>query len=222
MAEMNTFGGRLRAARKAKGVTQKELAAQIGAKHNSVSNWENDQNRPDSGMLERICGALDVAADFLLGRRGGGLPAEVIPVSRMKLQRIPLIGEIAAGEPILAEQDYETYAAVDLPIKADYALTVRGDSMEPTYLSGDVIYIREQPDVDDGQIAVVLVDDSATLKHVYHEKDGLLLVSENPRYPPMRKAFEDYDCIRILGVVVGFTRMYAANDKLRGVVKGMR
>ena len=124
-------------------------------------------------------------------------------------------------EPILAEQDYEAFVSVDTAIRADYALTVRGDSMEPTYLDGDVIYIREQPDVDDGQIAVVLVDDHAALKHVYHEKNGLLLVSENPKYPPMHKSFEDYECIRILGVVAGFTRMYGAADKLRGVMKGI-
>lgn len=148
------------------------------------------------------------------------LPSNIKPISEIKPQRIRLIGEVAAGEPILAEEDYDAYIDVDTPIKADYALRVHGDSMEPLYLDGDVIYIRERPDVDDGQIAVVLVDDSATLKHVYHDKDGLTLVSENLKYAPMHKTFQEYDCIRILGIVVGYTRMYASANPLNGVTRG--
>ncbi|HIT69207.1 MAG TPA: S24 family peptidase [Candidatus Aphodomonas merdavium] len=97
---------------------------------------------------------------------------------------------------------------VDAPEKADYALEIEGDSMEPDYLDGDTIYIRQQPDVYDGGVAVVLVDDSATLKRVYHLQDGLQLVSNNPKYPPMHVSFSEHSAIRILGIVVGYTRMY--------------
>lgn len=214
MEDTNLFGTRLREKRKENKLTQKELADQIGAKHNSVSDWERGYAMPDPDTIVLICEALNVSSAYLLPSRremsssSVSLPTGLKRISEITPQHIRLIGEVAAGEPILAEEDYEAYIDVDTPIKADYALTVRGDSMEPTYLDGDVIYIRKRPDVDDGQIAVVLVDDSATLKHVYHDKDGVVLTSDNPKYPPMRKTFEDHDCIKILGIVVGYTRMY--------------
>ena len=81
--------------------------------------------------------------------------------------------------------------------------------MVPTYLPGDIIYIRKQPDIDyQGQVAVVLLDDEATVKHVYKQQDGLLLISDNPAYAPMNKLYADYDTMQILGTVCGFTRMY--------------
>lgn len=81
--------------------------------------------------------------------------------------------------------------------------------MIPTYLPGDIVYIRAQPDIDyPGQVAVVLLDDEATVKHVYKQEDGLLLISDNPSYAPMHKLYSDYSTIRILGKVCGFTRMY--------------
>lgn len=117
-----------------------------------------------------------------------------------------MIGAVAAGEPILADESYDVY--VDSPVKADYALRVQGDSMEPTYLDGDIVYIRVTPDVTDGTVAVVLIDDSACMKHVYHIPNGVQLVSDNPKYPPMIRIYPEYDVIRILGAVVGYTRMY--------------
>ena len=106
----------------------------------------------------------------------------------------------------LTGQDHETY--VSGPMGADFALTVRGDSMEPTYLTGDIVYLRQQDDVYDGQIAAVSIDGEVTLKHVYHAPDGLTLVSDNTAYPPRVVTLPDYDSIRILGLVIGYTRMY--------------
>lgn len=212
MANDKMIGLRIREARKRAGLRQDELGAQIGIGKSSISEWESGKRSPDIDKIEDIAKVLKVSAAYLMGWEEKNLtssPPTIKRISDMEPQRIRLIGEVAAGEPILAEEDYEVYIDVDAPVKADYALTVRGDSMEPTYLDGDVIYIRERPDVDDGQIAVVLIDDSATLKYVYHQKDGVLLVSENPKYPPMHRTFGECDCIKILGIVVGYTRMYA-------------
>lgn len=225
---MNIVAERLREAMEARHMKQVDLVAQTGIGKSSISTYLAGEYLPKQTNLYKLAKALSVNPAWLLGEDvpmeaaspSKPLPSNLKRISDMKPQRIRLIGEVAAGEPILAEEDYEAYIDVDAPVKADYALTVRGDSMEPTYLNGDVIYIRERPDVDDGQIAVVLVDDSATLKHVYHEKNGVLLVSENPKYPPMHKTFEECDCIKILGVVVGFTRMYACANPLYGVTKG--
>ena len=132
------------------------------------------------------------------------LPANCIPVKRVQ---VPMLGGIAAGEPILAEQQYDAYVEADADLDCTYALRVDGDSMEPTVRYGDIVFIRQQEDVDDGRIAAVLVDDSATLKRVYHIPNGLQLLSDNAaKYPPRAVTFEDYDCIRILGLAVAFKR----------------
>ena len=133
------------------------------------------------------------------------VPKNVKPLSQMMRHKIPLIGYVAGGKPIY---DEEVDLFLDGPSKATCAVRLRGDSMEPTYKSGDIIYRREQPDVYDGQVAVVSMDGEASLKRVYHIKDGLQLLSENPKYPPMICTYEEYNNIRIIGIPVGYTRMY--------------
>ena len=135
------------------------------------------------------------------------LPKSVIPITQMQSHSVPLIGSVAAGTPILAEENYDAY--IDCPCKADYALRISGDSMNPNYLDGDVVFIRTQDTIDyDGQVLVVLLDDSATLKHVYRQNNGLLLISDNPSYQPMFMPFDEYNTVRVLGKPVGFTRMF--------------
>jgi repressor LexA len=105
-------------------------------------------------------------------------------------------------------------------VDADAAITIRGDSMIPAYQDGDVVYIKCRPDVPEGAVAVVFLDNEATLKHVYYRKSGLTLISDNPAYPPIMAEFEDYDRVRVFGVPVGFTRIYKA-DPLKKIKKGL-
>jgi len=147
------------------------------------------------------------------------LPANVRPMSALPVQRVPLIGAVAAGEPIYAPEELGVY--VDSPVQCDAAITVQGDSMIPNYLDGDVVYIKCRPDVPDGAVAVVFLDDEATLKHVYKRETGLTLISDNPEHAPMMVEFEDYTRVRVFGVPVGYTRMYKP-DPLKKLKKGMR
>ena len=125
----------------------------------------------------------------------------LMPVHRRAL---PLLGEIAAGTPIYADEDAELVYCDD-SLGCDFALRIRGDSMIGARIhSGDLVFIRSQDDVDDGEIAAVVVDGEATLKRVYHIKNGVQLISENPRYAPMIFTLEECDSIRILGKAVGF------------------
>ena len=133
-------------------------------------------------------------------------PEGVRPVSDLHSQRVPLIGSAAAGEPIYAPEDVGVY--VDSPVQADAAITVRGDSMAPTYLDGDVVYIKCRPDVAEGAVAVVFLDDEAAIKHVYKRPTGLTLISDNPDYAPIFAEESDYNTIRVFGVPVGYTRIY--------------
>lgn len=121
----------------------------------------------------------------------------------MKIRAVPIVGEIACGTPITANENIEGYADLPDGVRADFALKCKGDSMAPTFEDGDLVLIRQQPDVEDGQIAAVNVACEATLKRVYHRPDGLLLVADNPRFPPMSVS-ED---ITIHGMAIGYVRM---------------
>lgn len=190
------------------GLSQEELAAKLGTSKQVISRYENGQRIPKITVAHEYAAILGCPLSALVGKNSeaDNLPASIKPISEIRSCRVPLIGSVAAGQPILAEEDYETY--VDAPSKADYALRVEGDSMEPGFLDGDIIYIKQQDDVNDGQIAVVLMDDTAALKHVYHIPNGLTLTSDNPKYSPMVMTYDKYDVIRILGIVVGYTRMF--------------
>ena len=107
----------------------------------------------------------------------------------------------------MANPEYDEFVCVTSEgRRADAALRVEGDSMIPRYLDGDIVFIRLQDDVDDGEIAAVLIDDSVTLKHVYHFPGGVQLISDNPAYKPMVYTLDDADCIRVIGKAVGFQR----------------
>lgn len=198
-----TFGERLRQARKEKKLTQKELADKINAKHNSISNWENNQNMPDPETIENLCWALDVQPNYFFSV-STSLPSNIIPMPEMR--RIPLIGSIACGAPILAEEHIEEYINIPKHIAADFALTCKGDSMiNARIFDGDVVYIRQQDTVENGEIAAVLIDGEATLKRVQLYEDHISLEPENPQYRPLVYWNEEMNTIRILGKAVAFT-----------------
>lgn len=125
-------------------------------------------------------------------------------ITLMQTKRIPILGDTAAGQPIVANREYDEY--IDVPMDGrhyDAALRVTGDSMEPGYRVGDLALVRYQDDVDDGQIAVVGLDDEVTLKRIYHMNNSVLLQSDNGKYPPMVFTAEDYANIHLVGKVVG-------------------
>ena len=213
-----TIGERIKKIREEKGMTQQQLADKIGFSYQNISQYERGLRTPKSSTARKIADALGVDMwqiiefdtleidDLKDWNRKEPLPANVRPISTLHRQRVPLIGEVAAGEPIYAPEELGVY--VDSPVDADAALTVKGDSMVPTYLDGDIIYIKCRPDVPEGAVAVVFLDDEALLKHVYKRPTGLTLWSDNADYHPMQIEYEDYANVRIFGVPVGYTRIY--------------
>lgn len=203
---VSNFGESLRRIRKRRCLTQEDLARLLKTSKQVISRYENGQRTPKITLANQYAQILGVSLEELNGT-ATMLPETVVPISQFQTNAIPLIGSVAAGTPILAEESYDAY--IDCPCKADYALRISGDSMNPNYLDGDVVFIRAQDTIDyDGQVLVVLLDDSATLKHVYRQSNGLLLISDNPSYQPMFMPFEEYNTVRILGKPVGFTRMF--------------
>lgn len=136
--------------------------------------------------------------------RETALPSYALPVTT---QRVPLLGAIACGEPILAQADTDTFAVVGSAIECDFALRCQGDSMiNARIYDGDVVFIKKQEYVDDGTIAAVLLDDDATLKRVYKLADGRVeLRAENPKFRPIIVGGEgETRAFRILGKAVAF------------------
>lgn len=200
---MNTLGDRIRILRSGRALTQQAVAEALGVSRSAVAMWEKDEREPDLETLAQLAKLLGVPLTALVERREAPLPQNLRPV---RARRIPLLGTIAAGEPIFAEEEHETYVDVDGSARADFALEVKGESMEPVYKDGDVVYIRRQDDVRDGQVAAVVVDDSATLKRVYHLPVGVQLMPLNPAFAPMLFTPENSDSVRILGLAVGYFR----------------
>lgn len=201
---MSDFGKVLREIRLSRGMSQEEFAELLDTTKQVISRYEKGQRSPKITAVAKYAEILGVTIEEITGNTPK-TPSNLCAPDRVLTHKVRVISHIAAGEPMLAEDEWEM---VDAPIKADYALTVVGDSMLPTYMSGDIVYIQAVDDVDDGRTAAVLLDDEATLKHVYHIPNGVQLVSNNPKYPPMIRTFDDCNTIRILGVVVGYTRMY--------------
>lgn len=210
--KVSTFKERFSELFDEEGQTGTDLAKQLHVSRQTLSAWKTGVRSPKEPTVIAIAQYFNVDPAWLMGfdvvktKKRLKLPADIVPISQLHRQTIPLIGSVAAGVPILADEQHDVF--VDSPVNADYALRVQGDSMEPTYLDGDIVYIRQQDDVDDGTVGVVLCDDSACLKHIYHIANGLNLISDNPKYPPMIRTWPEYDTIRILGKAVGFTRMY--------------
>ncbi len=127
----------------------------------------------------------------------------------MPKKKIPMLGKIACGEPIYADEDFDTFVEVNSDLKADFCLTCSGDSMiNANTFDGDIVFIRKQDIVDDGQIAAVIIEDEATLKRVYYDRKNnrLTLQAENPKYCPLVYIGEELNSIRILGKAVALYR----------------
>lgn len=198
---------RIRLARINRGMTLEELGEKIGVNKTAIYKYEKGLivNLKRS-TIEALAIALNVNPVWLMGLTDEG---EIIPSNLFTptFKSVPILGKIACGTPILAQENQEGSAPVSEHIVADFALWCRGDSMAPRFEDGDLVFIRQQDDVDPGQIAAVLIDDEATLKHVYKAPGQLTLVADNPAYPPL--IYSDpvtLQSIRILGLVTGYQR----------------
>ena len=207
------------------GITQRQFAMDCGVSNSyitmlikGINPRTNKPSNPKIETYDAIARAMHRTIDELFKIMDDApiyIPKrsmlELLDPNDLQPHKIPLIGSVAGGEPIF---DEEIDLMRDGPIKASCAVRLKGDSMEPLFKNGDIIYVKEQPDVNDGQIAIVFVDDESMLKRVYHVKDGLQLLSENPKYKPINATFEEYNSIRILGIPCGFTIIFDSNVKI--------
>lgn len=186
---MKTLGEILKELRLGKNLSQGDLAKYLNVTRQTISNWEMDKRIPSNEMMEFIADFYNVDMDYLFGKteiknRYRNV-SNILKVTHTK-KKIPIIGTIAAGQPILAEEHIEDYIDIESTIEADFCLRVKGDSMiNANIFSGDYIFIKQQPDVEDGEIAAVLIEEEATLKRVYKIGEYVQLRAENPSFAPI-------------------------------------
>lgn len=196
------------------GFTMDDVAQRIGVAKSTIQRYEKGQiNKIKLPVIESIATVLSVSPDWLIGNTEDPTPnainrpniaANIILVPEMK--KVPLIGHIACGAPILAEEHIEEYVDIPKHIPADFALTCKGDSMiNARIFDGDIVYIRQQSTAENGEIAAVLIDEEATLKRVRLYDDHISLEPENPQYRPMVYWGEEMNTVRILGKAIAFT-----------------
>lgn len=163
--------------------------------------------------IEVIAKALNTTAQFIMGwDENESYNNDIFSIPGInpipKTYKRPRLGTIACGEPILAEENIEAYDDIPDSIKCDFTLICKGDSMVNARINdGDIVYIKQQSQVDNGEIAAFLIDNEATLKRVYIYEDKVVLQPENTKYPPFVYTKEDMNNIRILGKAVGFTSL---------------
>jgi len=193
-----TIYDRIKQLRILKGMSQDELAARVGYQGRSaISKVESGARDISQSMIKKYADALGVSPEYLLC--GEGTPSTV---------RIPVYGRVAAGIPMEAITDISDYEEIDAAMAANgeyIALTIHGHSMEPRFTEGDVVIVRKQPEIEDGQIAVVMINgDDATVKRVKRTREGIMLMPTNPAYEPIfysNKQIRELP-VKILGKVV--------------------
>ena len=251
------FGDKLKNARINAGLTQKQLANLIGAKHNSISNWENNQNMPDPNMIEAICGVLKVSPSYLLLNNSdniddpyfiepreqahitkyrqlntdgqnkvdeyttdlvdsGKYAAAEQPVIDIKYTDMPVYNEPAAAGTgnYLQESSYETmsFPADSIPAGAEFGVRISGDSMEPIIKDGNIVWVKPQVSIENGEIGIFVLNNDAFCKRLHIDYDNKIveLISDNPDYQPI--IVTKNDNLFTMGKVLGINSK-AAPDK---------
>lgn len=193
-----------------KEISYGELADKTGIPKSALQRYATGQTEKiPIDRLEKIAAAIGTSAAYLMGwepeeRPSAPLPSNILPMPEMR--KIPLLGTIACGAPVLADEHIEGQVDIPVNIHADFALTCKGDSMiNARIFDGDIVYIRQQDTVENGEIAAVLIETEATLKRVRLFDDHISLEPENPMYKPIVFWNEEMNEVRILGKAVAFT-----------------
>lgn len=205
--------------RKELGMTQTDLAKKLGYTDKSmISKIENGSIDLPQSKIISFAEVLNISPSDLMGweepspanKLDYSKISNIMPLPYKEGRTVPLIGSIACGTPILADENIEKEVMLPEDISADFCLRCKGDSMiNARIYDGDIVFIRKQPMVENGEIAAVLIDEmadvsEATLKRVYIYEDKIMLIAENPAYPPMVYSNEDMNSVRIAGKAVAF------------------
>lgn len=217
--KQSDFASRLSQALEARGMKAADLSKKTKVAEGTISCYINGRYEAKQNRVQVFAEALNVNPAWLMGydvpmdaerpsqpTQKATIPPGFIPMPKMV--KVPLVGSIACGTPILAEQNIEKIVDVPENIRCDFSLTCHGDSMEGAGIHDrDVVYIRIQPEVENGEIAAVRIGEEATLKHFHRQGDTVMLLADNAAVcPPMVYTGPQLNEIRIEGRAVGFCR----------------
>lgn len=196
----------LKTLRTKKGWTQKDVAQLLGVDRTTYAKYEAGSSEPSFEMLKKITDVYGVPADMLLGWPN--------VTGKSVGQIVPVLGDVAAGIPIEAETDIVDYEEIDAAMAAageHFGLRIKGSSMEPRMMEGDVVIVRKQETAETGDTVVVLVNgDSATVKKIKYGSDGISLIPTNPAYDVQFYSAADVERlpVRVIGKVVELRAKY--------------
>ncbi len=218
---MKEFKDLVKMRREELGLTMEQVAAACGVSRPTVSRWESGEIKDvRREKIIALAKALRTTPAYLLGMTDEKLDLSDLANSGIKnieplppIRKIPLIGEIACGEPITAEDHFEGSVDASGEGHANFCLRCKGDSMAPMVIDGDLVFIHQQEEVETGETAAVLIGNEATLKHVYYNGESLILAANNPAYAPMTYSGEQLNEIRILGKAVMLQRVISNKRK---------
>ena len=217
--KISTFAQRLRAGLDARQMTQAELSSRSKISKSSISHYLKGDWEGKQDAVYSIAQVLNVSEAWLMGydvpmdaehatpsqpAQKATIPPGFEPMPEMDM--VPLVGRIACGTPITAEQNVERMVCVPSKWRSTFTLTCKGDSMEPRIHDGDLVAIRKQPEVENGEIAAVRIGEEATLKHVYLHDNFIELRPENPAFNSIILSREDMNAVVIEGKAVGLCR----------------
>lgn len=200
---------RIKERRLALNLTQEELAQRLGLQKSAIAKYESGRvENIKRSVLAKMAEILECSPTYLMGwddeQPSTPSYSNIFPLQR---KRVPLLGEIACGEPIFCNEGRESYVEAGTDVRADFCLKARGDStIGARILDGDVVFIQRDVELVSGQIYAVAIDDEATLKRVYYDEatQELRLLAENPKYPTMVYTGEKLDHVHILGKAIAF------------------
>lgn len=188
-------------------LSQAELGKIADVTDKAVSTWEAGIKTPRMGAVEKMAAYFGVPKSAILDdvyQSPAPVPPGFEPLPEM--ESVPLVGRIACGQPITAEENLEGYVSIPAAWHATFTLQCRGDSMEPTIHDGDLVAIRKDVQVENGQIAAVRIDNEATLKRVYLSPGRMVLQPENTTYSPIILVGDELQTVHIEGKAVGLCR----------------
>ena len=198
---------KLKELRKSKGLTLDELALMVGTSKQTIHRYETGaiSNVPPE-KVESLASALGTTPSELMGwdEETSLVYNGIMPIG---IRQLPVLGDIACGMPIYAEERHESFVSVSDTLDADFCLKAHGDSMIGARIyDGDIVFIRSQNTVENGEIAAVIINDEATLKRVYYypEEGKLILSPENPRFAPLVYVGNELNNVKIIGKAVAF------------------
>ncbi len=206
MEVINIYYERLKEKREERDLSLFKLSQLTGIPKSTLQRYENGTTKKiPIEAVSLIEKALGLPTGYLMGWESDTF-SDISNVYIPEFKSVPLLGQIACGEPILADENIIDYVRIENDVKCDFALLCKGDSMiNARIFDGDVVYIRKQENVENGEIAAVLIDNEATLKRIYKYDNRLELRAENPTFPPINIEGKQLETVKIIGKAVAFT-----------------